>query len=205
MGYSPQGHKESDTTEQLTLHYYSLSFSVIIFTLRGCRESNMSKKECARAPWSLMFLRRTRHSLCVQSQFSCAWRAWPPSAVDSLTFSAVHVMYLPRICSESLWTPMYMVGPLEFCALRGVKMWYANRVARITGHTRIGCLLCSHACFIAPQTSCAEHEFRDKIPQSFRTTIAEHYHSTEPVLARELMRFSRSPGQPNKYSALPND
>ena len=53
---------------------------VIIFTLRGCliQESDMSKKECARAPWSHMFLRRSQHSLCVQRQFSCAWRAGLP-------------------------------------------------------------------------------------------------------------------------------
>ena len=34
--------------------------------------------ECARAPWSHMFLRKSQHSLCVQRQFLCAWRAGLP-------------------------------------------------------------------------------------------------------------------------------
>ena len=37
VGYSPCGHKESDTTEQLTLHYYPLQYSCLKNSRNGQR------------------------------------------------------------------------------------------------------------------------------------------------------------------------
>ena len=59
---------------------------------------------------------------------------------DALTlYLALSLPELPR-----------MLGPLEFCVLRAVKMRYANRRARIRGRTHAVHLLCSRACFIVP-------------------------------------------------------